>query len=101
MVASTPPLASVRPSGLSATALMLLVWPVRDPGQERRSADRSCLADRPDGETPSAPANVSATTTTNGSFDLSLPADSVTTLVVTAPASSYPSYTTRDAQTGR
>ena len=53
------------------------------------------------GETPSAPANVSTTTTTNGSFDLSLPADSVTTLVVTAPASSYPSYTTHDAQTGR
>jgi hypothetical protein len=58
------------------------------------------------GETPSAPANVSTTTTTNGSCDLSLPADSVTTPVVTAPASSYPSYTTRsyttrDAQTGR
>jgi hypothetical protein len=52
------------------------------------------------GTTPSAPAEVSAATTANGSFYLPLPAESVTTLAVTAPAS-YGSYNIHDAQTGR
>lgn len=53
------------------------------------------------GTTPTAPAGVSAATTGNGSFYLPLPAESVTTLVVTAPVGSYGSYSIHDAQTGR
>jgi hypothetical protein len=53
------------------------------------------------GTTPSAPAEVSAATTANGSFYLPLPAESVTTLAVTAPASSHGSSAIHDAQTGR
>jgi hypothetical protein len=52
------------------------------------------------GTTPSAPTEISAATTGNGSFYLPLPAESVTTLAVTA-GSSYGSDATHDAQTGR
>src|SRR5262249_16676731 len=98
MASATSTLAGVDPFASSSPDEIVLAntsrrpqdAPVAIPGGGYRSAAEWQINQT--GTLPTAPALITSRSPHNGTFYLKLPADSVTTMVITAPASSYKEY---------